>query len=79
MFYKFKPEQSGVYHLWTTTASSATAPLIYVRTFEDNENSRFIAEFNDDMRPTKFVLKNGSYTYLNEDGYVYLEEGLTYY
>lgn len=79
LFYKFKPSRSGVYHITTTVEESTIDPLIMVRTLEDTVDDEFIAEFDDNMSPDKFVARDGYYYITDVNGYVYLDASTTYY
>lgn len=78
LFYKFTPSKNGVYYIYTKSNSDILDPMIMVRTLEDTINDNFIAEFDDDISPDKFVARD-DYNYKDVKGYVYLEAGNTYY
>lgn len=78
IFYKFKPSKSGVYHITTKSKSNTIDPLIMVRTLEDTINDSFVAEFDDNMSPDKFVARDDYYL-TDVNGYVYLDGNVTYY
>ncbi|MCM1236671.1 MAG: TlpA family protein disulfide reductase, partial [Ruminococcus flavefaciens] len=78
LFFKFNPSKSGVYRIFTNEATPLIDPLILVRTLEDTENDEFIADFDDDISPDKFVERD-NYYYTDVNGYVYLDENTTYY